>query len=71
MVHSCQQSRDRVHECSHGMKEEAIHEVRLIVASPDCGPEMHGHRFVGVLDDIRAENRPVPAKAHDEILLRQ
>jgi hypothetical protein len=39
------------------MKEEAVHEVRLIAASPDCRPEMHGHRFASVLDVIRAENR--------------
>lgn len=57
MVHSCQQSRDRVHDRSYGMKEEAVHEVRLIAASPDCRPEMHGHRFASVLDVIRAENR--------------
>ncbi len=31
--------------------------MRLIAASPDCRPKMHGYRFAGVLDDIRAENR--------------
>jgi hypothetical protein len=39
------------------MKEEAIHRVRLIPASPDCCSEMHGYRFASALDDIRAENR--------------